>query len=247
MVIIHSSGLRGQRCASTSAISSSCTTRSNSTKALSTSILAPAWPSSLSGSPCSCEARVARVSRGAIAYVVHTPGGGSNHWASSPPVASSGRIYNGVVQLSDRRIATFFSLVLASGMCLALLAFRMSYPHGSDYRFLAWNLFLAWIPFVLAVVLYDSDRRGVRTALLVGLGAAWLLFLPNAPYIVTDFIHVGRVSGAPIWFDASMTASFAGVGLVLGLGSVILVQGVIERHTRKGRGMAHAGSDLPSL
>jgi uncharacterized membrane protein len=148
----------------------------------------------------------------------------------------SRRIYTGVVQLSDRRIATFFSLVLASGMCLALLVFRMSYPNGSDYRFLAWNLFLAWIPFLLAVVLYDRDRRGLRTAVLSGLGAAWLLFLPNAPYIVTDFIHVGRVSGAPIWFDASMTASFAGVGLVLGLGSVILVQGVIERHLGRAAG-----------
>jgi uncharacterized membrane protein len=118
-------------------------------------------------------------------------------------------------------------------MCLALLAFRVRYPFGSDYRFLAWNLFLAWIPFLLAVALYDSDRRGRGIAFLTLLGAAWLLFLPNAPYIVTDFIHVGRVSGAPIWFDAAMTASFAALGLVLGLGSVLLVQGVIERHFGK--------------
>ncbi len=131
---------------------------------------------------------------------------------------------------SDRRIAALFSLVLASGMCLALLAFRVRYPFGSDYRFLAWNLFLAWIPFLLAVALYDSDRRGRGIAFLALLAGAWLLFLPNAPYIVTDFIHVGSVSGAPIWYDAAMTASFAALGLVLGLGSVLLVQGVIERH-----------------
>ena len=33
----------------------------------------------------------------------------------------------------------------------------------------------------------------------------------------------------PVWYDAAMIASFAGVGLVLGLGSILLVQGVVER------------------
>ena len=97
-------------------------------------------------------------------------------------------------KLSDRRVAAFFSLVLASGLCVALLAVRVRYPHGSDFEFLTWNLFLAWIPFMLAVVLHDGARRGHGIAFLgvVGFG---LLFLPNAPYIVTDFVHVGRVAG----------------------------------------------------
>ena len=68
-------------------------------------------------------------------------------------------------KLSDRRIAAFFSLVLASGLCVALLAVRVRYPHGSDFEFLTWNLFLAWIPFVLAVVLHDGARRGRGTGL----------------------------------------------------------------------------------
>ena len=135
----------------------------------------------------------------------------------------------GVMKVSDRRIAALFSLVLASGLCIVLLAIRVRYPHGLEFRFLAWNLVLAWIPFLLAIALYDAARRGRSRSLLWALGGAWLLFLPNAPYIVTDFVHVGRVTGVPVWFDAGMIASFAGVGLVLGLGSVLLVQGVIER------------------
>ncbi len=134
-----------------------------------------------------------------------------------------------LMNASDRRIAALFSLVLASGLCIVLLAIRVRYPHGLEFRFLAWNLVLAWIPFLLAVALYDAARRGRSRSVLWLLGGAWLLFLPNAPYIVTDFVHVGRVSGVPVWFDAGMIASFAGVGLVLGLGSVLLVQGVIER------------------
>ena len=133
-------------------------------------------------------------------------------------------------KLSDRRIAAFFSLVLASGLCVALLAVRVRYPHGSDFEFLTWNLFLAWIPFVLAVVLHDGARRGRRAGLPRSRRRLlWLLFLPNAPYIVTDFVHVGRVSGVPVWYDAAMIASFAAVGLVLGLVSILLVQGVVER------------------
>ena len=61
------------------------------------------------------------------------------------------------------------------------------------------------------------------------LAARWLLFLPNAPYIATDFLHVGDIGGAPIWFDAALVASFAGTGLALGLGSLLLVQTVVAR------------------
>ena len=126
-------------------------------------------------------------------------------------------------------MATRLSLVLASGLCIALLTMRARYPHGRDFDFLTWNLFLAWIPFLLAVVIHDGARRGRGLVFLGGVGAVWLLFLPNAPYIVTDFVHVGRVTGVPVWYDAGMIASFAAVGLVLGLVSILLVQGVVER------------------
>ena len=139
--------------------------------------------------------------------------------------AAVGNYHSCMKTLSDRRIAALFSLVLASGLCVALLAVRVRYPHGSDFEFLTWNLFLAWVPFVLAVVLHDAARRGQGMAFLGAVGFVWLLFLPNAPYIVTDFVHVGRVSGVPVWYDAAMIASFAGVGLVLGLVSILLVQG----------------------
>ena len=82
---------------------------------------------------------------------------------------------------------------------------------------------------MLAVVLHDGARRGRGLVFLGTTGAVWLLFLPNAPYIVTDFVHVGRVTGVPVWYDAAMIASFAVVGLVLGLVSILLVQGVVER------------------
>jgi uncharacterized membrane protein len=138
-------------------------------------------------------------------------------------------LYHACMTLSHRRLGTLAALALASVLCVGLLAFRERYPHGSEFRFLVWNLFLAWIPFALALTLYDVERRGRRMRVLLPLAAAWLLFLPNAPYIVTDFVHVGRVDGFPVWYDAAMIACFAATGLVLGLGSVMVVQGMLER------------------
>jgi uncharacterized membrane protein len=134
-----------------------------------------------------------------------------------------------VSRSSDRRISVVFALVLASALCGALLLYRVQRTGASSYEFLAWNLVLAWVPFAAALALYDANRRGRAALPQLALAALWLLFLPNAPYIVTDFVHVGEIGGAPIWFDAALVATFAGTGVVLGLGSVILVQAVVAR------------------
>jgi uncharacterized membrane protein len=96
------------------------------------------------------------------------------------------------------------------------------------FGFLPWNLFLAWIPFVLALGVAAVHRRGGPRFLLWAIGAGWLLFLPNAPYILTDFIHLGRASGAPLWFDAALIGTFAAAGLALGLASLLVVHHVVE-------------------
>lgn len=133
--------------------------------------------------------------------------------------------------LSDRRVTAMFALVLASGACCALLLYRRVALDTVEYRFLVWNLVLAWVPFLCALVLYDGQRRGWSRVMLIPIAGMWLLFLPNAPYITTDFIHVGEIGGAPVWFDALLVASFAGTGLLLGLGSLVLVQRVVTRAT----------------
>jgi uncharacterized membrane protein len=132
-------------------------------------------------------------------------------------------------RLSNRRVATMFALVLASGFCFALVWVRAWRTGSNDYAFLEWNLELAWIPFVLALAFYDTWRRGRSRIVLALLGVLWLLFLPNAPYMVTDLVHLGRISGAPLWYDGAMIAAFAGTGLLLGLGSVFLVHTVALR------------------
>ena len=119
--------------------------------------------------------------------------------------------------------------VLVAGTLLAagLQGVRAERTGAPVFAFLSWNLFLAWIPYGLALAVVGLDRVRAPGWLLVLPGLVWLLFLPNAPYILTDFIHLGVIPGAPLWFDALLIGAFAGTGLLLGLASLYLVHHVV--------------------
>src|SRR5437868_15255249 len=104
--------------------------------------------------------------------------------------------------------------------CLGLVFFRVERT-GSDYfLFLIWNLFLACIPLFASRLLWVAHRRRVPDVVQLGLLAIWLLFLPNAPYILTDLIHLRPGSPRLYWYDLAMLLSFAGAGLLLGYSSM---------------------------
>jgi uncharacterized membrane protein len=70
--------------------------------------------------------------------------------------------------------------------------------------FMAWNTFLAVIPLVMSLWLFRGRRAGRRPAAWrldwwIGL-AVFIAFLPNAPYVLTDIIHLVRFirEGAPL-------------------------------------------------
>ena len=135
----------------------------------------------------------------------------------------------GVTPSSRRRRATYGALGLASLFCIALVAVRFGYTHEARHGGLIWNLFLAWIPFGLAIVVYDRHRAGARPLALLPLALLWLLFLPNAPYIVTDLKHLDPPGSAPLWFDVLVIAAPAWTGMLLGFFSLYLMQGVARR------------------
>ncbi len=131
--------------------------------------------------------------------------------------------------MSDRRLGTLASLLGLTLLVYAMVAVRIVYTGGYGWAWLYWNLILAWIPALIALGVYDAFRRGASTLTVIGGGAVWLLFFPNAPYIVTDLKHLRTFDAAPVWYDAVLACSAAWAGLALGFISLYLMQSVVRR------------------
>jgi uncharacterized membrane protein len=120
--------------------------------------------------------------------------------------------------------------ILTSALAVSLLAFRIVKVETGLFLFLVWNLFLAWLPFLFATAAFTFRRKPLPTFLW---GLLWLLFLPNAPYLLTDLVHLRWVEGAPIWYDLIMFLAFAFAGLLLGLTSLNLMQTLVEERANR--------------
>jgi uncharacterized membrane protein len=129
----------------------------------------------------------------------------------------------------NERLVVLAGLGVASALCLALELYREHHYGAFGFRFLVWNLILAWIPLLFGLLVYDRYQRGSRLLMLAPALALWLLFLPNAPYIVTDFVHLSAASRAPLWLDGVELSAFAWTGMLLGFVSLYLVHAV-ARH-----------------
>lgn len=101
---------------------------------------------------------------------------------------------------------------------------------GLAFGFLGWNLLLAWIPYLAALRIDRQERAGAPWSARWFWIVLWLAFLPNAPYIITDFIHLQYRPPVPIWYDMVMLFAFASTGLMLGLLSMFEVRNTLRQH-----------------
>jgi uncharacterized membrane protein len=73
---------------------------------------------------------------------------------------------------------------------------------------------------------YQRRPRWGWYLLIPSLG--WLLFFPNAPYIVTDFLHLQYRPPIPLWYDMGLIATFAWTGLFLAVYSLRSMQELVK-------------------
>lgn len=133
----------------------------------------------------------------------------------------------------SHRARTAFWLALSVFICFGLITLRIHVSGNRLFLFLVWNLFLAVIPYAVSTVLaYHNERKGNRLFIMGG-AALWLLFFPNAPYILTDLFHLRPRIGVPLWFDLVLILSFAWSGLMLGFASLADMQYIISRTFNK--------------
>lgn len=129
-------------------------------------------------------------------------------------------------------VAVFVMLNVACLFCILLVAARVIYSDSPRHTGLIWNLFLAWIPFILAAVAHAiSWRRLWLYLILPFIALLWLLFFPNAPYMLTDLQDLVRSGGvgAPLWYDVIIVVWCSWTGMLLGVISLYLMQDIVLR------------------
>lgn len=135
-------------------------------------------------------------------------------------------------QLRNPSVAAFLLLCIG---CFSLSVARCFMSGSTHFLFLNWNLFLAGIPLLLSRLLMYNEN--ITKAKLLFLLPMWLLFFPNAPYILTDLFHLGNTHTMPKWFDLLMILLFAWAGLFAGFKSLQDIQRMLAKFMSERKSM----------
>jgi uncharacterized membrane protein len=136
-----------------------------------------------------------------------------------------------ILQLIFRRqtIVPMLALLFGSIISVTLVIARIVWTRELHCAGLVWNLFLAWIPLVFALLAQEQQRQGKKPGWrFIALGTAWLLFFPNAPYIFTDIIHLTDFY-TYFWIDLMLILITALTGLIIGFVSLYVMQSAVNR------------------
>lgn len=122
-----------------------------------------------------------------------------------------------------------YPIILSTFLVFAYFSGRVYLAQKVRYQFIIWNLFLAWLPYLFSMVVSAIHQVRPRWwwALIIP-GTLWLLFLPNAFYIVTDFIHLTNHPYIPIWYDAGLLAITSWTGIFLAVVSLYTLQRIVR-------------------
>lgn len=128
----------------------------------------------------------------------------------------------------------FWPLCLASAIAIAFYLGERSLSQWRGPR-LHLNLFLAWVPYFLGILLLFADGKWagrigqvLRIAILLG----WFFFFPNAPYLITDFAYLDWTH-YDLWQRVILFCIFAQCGLMLAMAQLLMVESYLSRHCGK--------------
>ena len=124
-------------------------------------------------------------------------------------------------------------LIIASLFAVSLEMLRIAISGEKRFLYFIWNLFLAWIPYLIGIYLPIAYYKMKNKFFVYLLLIIWFLFWPNSPYIITDLLHLKQKKTMPLWYDLGLILSFAWAGLILGYISLIEIQNLVRK--RMGR------------
>ena len=126
------------------------------------------------------------------------------------------------------------SVITLAILAIVLNLLRIIIWGKMSFVYILWNIFLAFIPFIISSLLLSFSNEGKLKKIIFIFGIIlWLIFIPNAPYLITDFIHLGTTRSIPIIYDTLLLFSSASVGLILGFFSLFHIEQIIKMRLSK--------------
>ncbi|MDR2767172.1 MAG: DUF1361 domain-containing protein [Treponema sp.] len=120
-------------------------------------------------------------------------------------------------------------MAIISLFCFAASIFRVFYSGTYALISLNWNLFLAFVPWALTSFSFLKPRIQKSPLSIALIFIFWLLFFPNAPYIITDLFHLRVIKTMPLWYDTLMILSYTWAGLFYGFLSLWDIESILGR------------------
>ncbi len=118
----------------------------------------------------------------------------------------------------------YFAIGLQALVAVLFILAEAILDRTNQNLFMIFNLFLAWVPLILAVLIYKYVKnKPLVSPLGIVLSIAWLCFLPNSFYIVSDSIHLINFNSTDIIVGIVAFFMMAINGLLVGLISVYLI------------------------
>lgn len=119
---------------------------------------------------------------------------------------------------------TFRAIGITAGLCVSLFLIRVIYTHSWNYWFLMENLALAFIPLGFSWLLVKNLKQNRWLDLPnIILSVLWLVFLPNAWYVLTDYVHAGATTQISQLYDIVLITSLVVSGFAAGFTSLYMI------------------------
>lgn len=120
----------------------------------------------------------------------------------------------------------YFYLILLMLFWFFMLLVRYAINWRTTFMFFFLNVFLAAIPFALSIIM---KKFRFNIFLFVVLCILFILFLPNAAYLVTDLKHINP-RGFPLRYDTMFFAIFAVVWIMFFNHALYNAHTAIKKH-----------------
>lgn len=119
------------------------------------------------------------------------------------------------------------SLIILSFIAIIFSLARLDLFGMANPLYLIWNLFLAWIPYIISSFFIKKDTSVYNfTPFFI----FWLLFFPNAPYLATDTLHIVSSLPSSLLYDSLLLFFFGWIGLLLGMLSLFHIHQYFKNH-----------------